>query len=270
MKEHLVPLRFDSITNAQAELLKANQYIEECAQQSVSLDDDADEVEVCRALQLLLQYRLDMQSIFYDLTKIELSLLQQLGIESLQTPEEKKERLSFALGSDDLQHILSLLNRLADLLIRVINNKRAKQSFGQRSKFEMTKKAKQSELLLKMSAKQRSCLDRVKEFRISYEALGKELNYNYISVLLGAIYKFFQVLQYGLVRARTLYQQLQRKVDFEIHLAETVYKAEQVLDSLTHEALQSRLFTPTHTHTMPHLEERAAAKRLGNFFNRSI
>lgn len=261
------------INQAETELIESNQLFEtfrnEWERSTNHLLNDAESV---RTMQLVLQYRMDTQSALYQLGKLQQCLLQLLGVEPQHSFELNMERLAFALGSDDLQQILSMLNQLIDSLLRIIAQYQQQQKLELKKSATQLKNLKLHDLLSKTIEKQHSFITKINKITHDLDKIGGTpkpgVVYDYIAALQGPVSRFHQALQNGLVLSTGLYQQMQHKPNFQYHLADTLQKADQALHDFNYHPEQQHLFKPTiEQNNTARLEERASEKRLGHFFN---
>ena len=94
-----------ALSDSQALLKKA---LDDSNPDNSSEDSTTSSVQI---LQLILQYRLDTQDALARLLQLDHGLLLILGIEPHQTFQINLERMKFALGNDDLHHILYSLSQ---------------------------------------------------------------------------------------------------------------------------------------------------------------
>lgn len=274
MNETLIKAQSTLIAQAEEDINQSNMFLETFVQEWVHpADGTLSDLENLRSMQLVLQYRLDTQNALNQLGHLQQYLLQLLGIESKHSAEFNMERLAFALGSDDLQHILSMLNHLVDSLLRIIAQNQQKQILDRKKALEKTKNLKQIDLLIKVMSKQKSFSSKISELKIALESIGGApqpgVVYDHIAALQGPVSRFAQALQHGLILSGGLYQQLQQKSHLQYHLADTIHKTEQILQNLHYQPEQQRLFkTALENNKIESLEARASARRLSNFFNR--
>ena len=260
------------IAKAEAELNDANVLLESfAAEWNQTTEHPLDDLDNLRILQYLLQYRLDTQNALSQLNKLQQYLLQLLGIEKIHSLDLNIERLSFALGSDDLHQILSILNQLVDSLLRVLAHILQQQSLDRKKALKHAKKLKQIDILVKVSEKTHSFVVDLEQLKLTLEDVAGAphpgLILDHIAALEGPISRFQQALQHGLIVSAGLYHQLQNKPHLDSQLADTLQKTNQLIANLQYQPQQQRLFsTPIENTNMARLEERAAAKRLGNFF----
>lgn len=245
--------------------------------------DPNSELELLRTLQLVLQFRLDSQDALQHLFEFSQSLWQVLGVSKQNSSSTNIERLAFALGGEDLHHALSILSRLIDALLRVLQRynlgKTAQnRAFGiaNRKQIEAHQVTEPSRLYVKMVR----VLDVQKSFNLLLEQLENSLEdaiagqphhpgpiLDYIGKLEGPISHFHQAVLHGLIAAGGLYQQMEARTHFNLKLDELLHKANQTLEQTHHIVEAPKLFQPIKTiSTSQELEARAAEKRFGYFF----
>lgn len=258
---------------AEADLTESNRLLEAFKKEWDKVPEHPlDDVEIIRTMQLVLQYRLDTQGALYQLAKLQQYLLQLLGIEAKHSAEFNIERLAYALGSEDLHQILNLLNNLVDALLRIITHYQHQQALDRKKTQERLKKTKFVEAMVQVIEKQKSFTTSINQLKLALEDIGGApqagVLYNHIAALEGPISRFELALQHGLILSGGFYQQLQKKSNLEFMLADTIQKANQALHSMNYHPEQQRLFTPVkEPEQSDRLEERAATRRLSNFFH---
>ena len=259
--------------------------IQDSLKSAVDLSDEetgegGSQVNHLRTLQLVLQFRLDTQDALQQLFRYSQSVWQILGVSSQYSTTTNLERLSFALGGEDLHHALSMLNQLIDALLRVLQRLNLNQTTQQRTS------TNRKSVLLKppptasrLQQKMVYCLDNQKSFNLilnqltnSLEAIQAQEDMGgevlaCICKLEGPISHFHQALQNGLVVSGGLYQQLEASCHLNHSLDELLNIAHEVLEQSPQLLEKPRLFQPTKViSTSQELEARAAEKRLGHFF----
>ncbi|CAM2967331.1 hypothetical protein [Legionella worsleiensis] len=220
-------------------------------------------------MQLMLQYRLDTQKALHQLSGIQHYLLQLLGIESQHSDLLNRERLAFALGSDDLQHVLTMLNHLLDSLLRIIAHNQLKEVLDKKKALERVKQQKLQETMIRVLDKQNSFATKMDEFKLALHQLSGALHegviYDHIAALQGPISRFYQALQNGLALIKSLNPEPEHAPDLQYQPAQ---KPDQNLSLFHSTPSHQKLFKPLTKHTEPeYLEQRASTKRLGHFFN---
>lgn len=241
-------------------------------------EDGGSEGTKLRTLQLLLQFRLDTQDALQHLFRYSQSMWHILGISPIYSGATNLERLSFALGSEDLHHALSILNQVIDALLRLLQRMERKQRVTlNRQAVTMHPPPTPSRLQQKIVY----CEDNLKSFIFIMEDLSNTLEtlqmqeeqgtipmLDYISKLEGPISHFYQALQHGLIAAAGIYQQLEATAHMNLQLDALLFQAKTILEKAPAPLLEKpRLFQPTKPiSTSQTLEARAAEKRLGHFF----
>ncbi|KTD31762.1 hypothetical protein Lmor_2638 [Legionella moravica] len=228
--------------------------------------------DVIRTMQLVLQYRLDTQNALYQLSGLQQYLLQLLGIEPQHSDLINRERLAFALGSDDLQYVLTMLNQLVDSLLRMIAHNQLNQVLDKKKALERTKNIKLIDIMLKVIEKQKSFVTNMNELKLALEDIGGApqpgVIYDHIAALQGPVSRFYQALQNGLVLIQSLDTKPQNTLNAAFQLNDTVQSADQNLKIFNYNPAQQRWFKPViENNQTEQLELRASAKRLGHFFN---
>jgi hypothetical protein len=243
-------------------------------------DDDAgSETDNLRTLQLVLQFRLDTQDALQRLFQFNQSVWQILDLSPQYSSRMNIERLTFALGSDDLHHALSMLNRLIDSLLRVVKRYAlAASAQNQASKSHKLLKTKHAPSISPRLQKMIHVVDMTKSFTFILNQLTNDLVdipgqpvpgpvLDNIAKFEGPISHFYQALQNGLELAGGLYQQLEATCQLNKKLDELLHQSNLVLQQTTQLNPQPRLYQPSKA--LPsslELEARAAEKRLGHFF----
>lgn len=269
-----LPDQTNLINQAEKDLSRSNELLEEFKQQwDQSNEHPLNDAESIRTMQLVLQYRLDTQNALYQLASLQQYLLQLLGVEAQHSTEFNIERLAYALGNEDLQHILSMLNHLVDSLLRIIAHSQKQQILDRKKSLERLKNIKLIDVMVQVMEKQQSFVDRMKDLKLALDDVGGApqpgIVYDHIAALQGPISRFYQALQHGLILSSSLHQQLQNKNNLQYQMADTLRTADQALRHLNYNPVQQRLFKSTiENNKIESLEARASAKRLGNFFNR--
>ncbi|KTD83083.1 hypothetical protein [Legionella waltersii] len=271
MNEQIVALK-SKIKQADEELTRSNQYLELFSQEVEDSSDfsGGDETSL-KTLALVLQYRLDTQNVLIQLGKLQNYLLQLLGIESQHSYEMNVERLSHALGTDELKQILSRLNHIVDSLLRILALQN-KSTLGAKPLLINTKNEKMLNVIHKALSHQQTFATKMAELQLVLEnipgAPHQGVILDHIAALQGPVSRFEKALQHGLVLSSGLYQQLENKKQLQFQVPNTVVQPSMVLqNNMSSPGLKS-LFKPSpQLSDAERLEERAAAKRLGHFFN---
>lgn len=273
MNDMLIKSQANLIQQAEKELTQSNQLLEEFSTNwNQTANHSLDDIENIRTLQLVLQYRLDTQSALRQLSSMQQYLQQLLGIEPSHSIDLNMERIEYALGSDDLHQILHLLNGLVDALLRIIAHNMQHQILDRKKSLERLKNLKHVDVMVKVIDKQKAFISQMNKLKLVLEDVGGAphpgIIYDHIAALEGPISRFYQALQNGLILSGSLYQQMHLKPSLEYKLADTLIKTDQALQNFHYQPEHQRLFTPILENTdTSRLEERATAKRLGNFFN---
>ncbi len=242
-------------------------------------DEGGSEVDNLRTLQLVLQFRLDTQDALQRLFQFSQSVWQILGVSSQYSSQLNLERLAFALGSEDLHHALSMLNRLIDSLLRVLQRLSLNQ-FAQNSALKSRKSfvMKRPATTPVMTQKMVRLVDLTKSFTFILNQLTNNLVdipgqavvgpvLDNIGKFEGPISYFYQALQNGLVLSGSLYQQLEATCQLNKKMDELIHQANTVLQQSLQLTAQPRLYQPSkQLSSSVELEARAAEKRLGHFF----
>jgi hypothetical protein len=228
-------------------------------------------------LQLILQYRLDTQDALIKLLQLDHGLLQALGISPQHPTRMNLERMEYALGNDDLHHVLYSLSQLVHSLLRIANRYQQHLEAASRQKQEQhllhvnTMSKKLGSRFQKAVAQQTlfitliSTLQEQVEHWDRLEAIGPVLDH--ISALRGPISQFFQALQNGLEVSHQLYEKFNKDLKLDDTLDVLLEQSQFVLKHIPAMNQPSQFFTPVKIDTAERLEQRAATKRLGNFFN---
>lgn len=257
------------IKEADEAITHSNSLLDQFTEQTkeVVLDD----FEKLRSIQLVLQYRLDTQSALRKLGSLQQYYLQLLGIESLHSREFNLERLNYAMGSDELQHILAMLNQLVDSLLHVLALQLKQQTLDKKKALERVKNLKHLNVLSKSIDFQKTFVAKIDEMKLVLEDIAGAPHpgviYDHIAAMEGPISRFHQAIEHGLVAAAGLYQQMHLQAHLENHLAETLQKVDQALHQLSYHPEPQRLFTaPLQNVDKDKLELRAHEKRFSNFY----
>lgn len=257
--EQLAKRQESLITEAGNALDEANAHMKNAL---CDWETDSDELQTLQGLKLMLQYRLDSQSALAQLGQLQNYLLQILGVEHGHSYERNLERLGFALGIDDLQQLLHLLNHLIDSILRILAQNQKQQLLERKKHLELLRsRQKMPELSLAID-KLQTFSHKMRELRLVLEetpgAPHPGVVYDHIAALEGPISRFQQALQHGLGLSSGLYHRIGQTTQ---HAKELIHQIKQSLEP-------HRLFTPTQQHSAERLEERAATKRFGIYFNK--
>lgn len=238
-------------------------------------EENESEIDGLRTLQLVLQFRLDTQDALQKLFRFNQGIWQVLGVSPQNSSSANLERLAFALGKSDLQHALSMLNRLIDSLLRILQRYYLKQSAPTNRKPALMQRPANTSgrypKMVRLVEQQKSFHFILNQLSNSLESLagapavGPVLDY--ICKLEGPISHFYQALQNGLVLSEGLYKQLEETCQLTKQMDELIHQANLVLEQ-SHQLVETpKLFRPTKKlSSSQELEERAAEKRLGHFF----
>ena len=238
-------------------------------------EEGESEIDGLRTLQLVLQFRLDTQDALQKLFRFNQGIWQILGVSPQSSSSANLERLAFALGKSDLQHALSMLNRLIDSLLRILQRYYSKQSVPTNRKSALMQRPANTSWrhpkMVRLVEQQKSFNFILNQLTNSLESLsgapavGPVLDY--ICKLEGPISHFYQALQNGLVLSEGLYKQLEETCQLTKQMDELIHQANLVLEQ-SHQLFETpKLFYPTKKlSSSQELEERAAEKRLGHFF----
>ncbi len=258
--------------------------MQDSLQSAVDLSDEetgegGSEVNNLRTLQLVLQFRLDTQDALQQLFRYSQSVWQILGVSSQYSTTTNLERLSFALGGEDLHHALSMLNQLIDALLRILQRYHLNQAPQHTTTNRKSVALKPPPTTSLVHQKLVYCVDNQKSMNFVLSQLigslessqaqanlsGEELDC--ICKLEGPISHFRIVLQNMLVVSARLYQQFEARCHLNHTLGELLNTAKNVLEQSPQLLEKPRLFQPSKViSTSQELEARAAEKRLGHFF----
>ncbi|KTC84474.1 hypothetical protein [Legionella brunensis] len=266
----------NSLLNEAGEVLNESQLIMENIL-TISLDDEDTFVveEIARSLQLTLEYRLSCEDALVSLLNLDHHLLYILGIQPQHSAKINLERLSYALGDNDLKQILHALSQLVDALLRLTRRQQKaqetyllKKNPSKNRKFNLIIKELQTLILkqkyfLSLIGKLESNLMQL----VKFEAIGPI--HDHIAAIRGPISQFHQAILHGLANAQLLYQKINKNQTLNYNFGSLFKKAEEVLN------LMPSLYQPSPHYSLGHfadksseeLEQRAAAKRLRPFFN---
>jgi hypothetical protein len=242
-------------------------------------EEGGSETDNLRTLQLVLQFRLDTQDALQCLFQFSQSVWQALDISPQNSSQVNIERLSFALGSDDLHHALSMLNRLIDSLLRIIKRYAlvaSAQNQAPKSHKPLMKPAPSS--VSPRLQKMVHLVDLTKSFTFILKQLTNNLVdipgqpvmepvLDNIAKFEGPISYFYQALQNGIELSAGLYQQLEATCQLNKKLDELLHQSSLVLQQTLQFSMQPRLYRPSkELSSSLELEVRATKKRLGHFF----
>ncbi len=227
-------------------------------------DSTAHEVQI---IQLILQYRLDTQDALLKLLHIDHGLLQILGIGPQHSSRVNLERMEFALGNDDLHHILYSLSQLVHSLLRVAHryqqhtNTVSAQKQSQASlratasrttlAARLQKAVVLQKLVISLTTEMSNTLNQWNEI----EPMGPILNH--IAVFRGSMSQLFLVLQNGLELSHNLYEKECINTQLVNTLDTLLHQAESVLKHIPPAYEPQHFFTPVKDDIMEQLEKRA-------------
>lgn len=238
-------------------------------------EEDDDDIGTLRTLQLVLQYRLDTQDALQQIFGFSHSLWQILGVSKQHSNSVNFERLSFALGSEDLHHVLAMLNRLIDSLLRILKRYYSKPSLAFGKPVLKPVPATQSVLHKKMSHvvdTQKTVNALIDKICLSVTLKPKEpvssAVFDAYDQLQAPIPRLIEAMGKGMALSGGVYAQCALNCELAPKLENLIQKADYVI---THAPqLMSKpplLFKPTkELSNTEELEARAAEKRLGRFF----
>jgi len=242
-------------------------------------EDDDSEIDNLRTLQLVLQFRLDTQDALQKLFRFNQGIWEILGVSPQNSSSGNLERLAFALGKSDLQHALSMLNRLIDSLLRVLQRYYLKEKLlvssrvARMAKSTNTYTSRRYQKMVRIVEEKKSFIFILNQLTKSLQAIAGEPMVgpvlDHIGKLEGPISHFYQALQNGLVLSEGLYEQLEETCQLTKKLDELIHQADLLLtQSHEHQLMETpKLFHMTKAlSTSQRLEERATEKRLGHFF----
>lgn len=224
-----------------------------------------------RLFELVLQYRFDMQNALIKLLGFEPVLLQQLGIGPHYSEKINLERMTYALGNADLTQLIHMLGDLLHALLRIAHRYHLQEkSYREAHLIKKTSYKKFYLGLQKACAQQKTMLvqldavDHALKQLTKMAAIGPVLDH--VVALRGPISQFHQALLNGLEQSQQLYQTVSPHLNLQNHLGDLLQKAELFLQQ-SPAVYPHPLFSPDQTPQAERLEQRAAAKRLGHFFN---
>ena len=232
-----------------------------------------------RLLQLILAYRLNGIDTLSKLLNIDQQLLYVLGIQPQHSMQMNMDRLTYALGSNDLKQILHALSKLVDHLLHIASrHQQQHESINQHR--NKNKKSKGADLLLgmqKIIVQQNifipiinSCHENMKNI-LTLEKYGPV--HDRIAGLRGALLQLQQTLLEGLAQANELYYQVNKTQSLNHSLEVLLEQAETVLKqmpSLFHPQPNFQLgqFAKKNDDKDEKLEQHASSKRTMPFFGR--
>jgi hypothetical protein len=257
-----------------ADLTKKNQLAHQAKESG-----DSEPVDY-QAIQLLLQYRLNSQDILRALFQSQQNLYQLLGLSPAHSTEVNLERLAYALGNDDLNLLLSMVNRLAEALLKLIAQIENKNKVQQRLKRRRGRSLQKQWILVESPGikqlqkgieKQKELLELFVDINLNFEEIGGAPSFtavlDEIDALQGPISRFYEALQAGLVLSGSLYQQFNINPSLTTELSQTLEQVHQALHLTTSVLEPQRFFSHDNQPNDTPLEDEAARRRLGNFFH---
>lgn len=257
-------------------LTESKVFLEQASMAFENHDNFSEIDDKARALQLILQYRLDTQDALVQLVQINQSILNILGIDSHQSSKVNIERIAFALGHDDLSHLLHALSELLDLLLRMAY--RAEQAkehhFKEGASHKKTKNSKNGVFAVLNQAKEKQ-----KEFISNLERLNHNLMQltkraavgpvlDHVQAIRGPVSQFFQSMQNGMSLSHGLYTKVYQDGLFGASLTTILNQAKHVVGQVpsTYQK-KGAMFTAKKSISTDTLERRAARKRMRHFFS---
>jgi hypothetical protein len=216
-----------SISEPQRLITQVKQLLTDSQAMLIDLLDDSEssgdasfDINV-KIIQLLLEYRLGSQDALSKVLNIDHNLIALLGIEPRHSAKTNLDRLTFAVGTEDLKQILHALSQLVDYLLKVIHSYQKNQQ--QLNKYQrMHKEHKPPKLLIgmqKLVMQQKKMLSLLNELGQSLEQLTQVEAvgplYDHIAALRGPISQFFQAIQHGIGLAHELYQKTNETVKYQ-------------------------------------------------------
>ncbi|OGV45540.1 MAG: hypothetical protein A3F46_09305 [Legionellales bacterium RIFCSPHIGHO2_12_FULL_42_9] len=236
-----------------------------------------------RSIQLVLEYRLSSYDALRALLQCQQSLWQVLGVSKASSDVVNYERLAYGLGRDDLHFLLTMLNQLADALLKLIAR------IERKNKNIITKKLKDqttyaSQSVSKANSQAQACLKKAIDKQALFTSQLLDLTQSLqgiagapdigevideISALKGPISRFYQALQNGMILAGGLYQQLSVTMPLTPKLTQILNEIHHALELATPHLEPQRFFIPEKVQRLStqDLEERASLKRLRPFFS---
>ena len=277
MNEKLIETLTKLPKQAEEALNQSNHFLESVNKTwEEAQDQEFEDFDKMRMFQLMLQYRLDTQNALNQLSCVQRDLLQLLGIEAQNSLQVTLDRLAYAIGSDDLHHVLSMLNQLVDSLLRLLAHKLQQISLDRKRALARRKSLQYVDVLVndlvQATEHQKTFTEHMSHLHLALEniegAPSPGVILDCIMGLEGPISRFHQAIQHGLILSGSLYQQLHRDSKLELQISAAMEKSNQLLHQLKSQPTSPRLFIPSKKITSDvRLEQRATEKRLGNFFS---
>lgn len=244
------------------------------------LPDDPDSTDpesfesIASLLQLVLQYRLDGEDILAELLMLDHHLLYILGIQPQHSTKTNMDRLSYALGTDDLKAVLHALSQLVDSLLRIARRyqKQQERTRTYHSPVNEAHVSKRLNALQKLHMRQGIEMELIREIAKQLEDFPKagapDYAPNRLVALRSAISQWQLTIQEGLEQAQQVYHQANKGKTLDHSLAMLIQQADAVLKQIP------SVYQPTPNHPLgqfanksrEELEQRAAAKRMRPFF----
>ena len=229
-------------------------------------------------LVLILQYRLDTQDALVKLLQIDNGFLQILGIGPHLSSKINLERMGFAIGNDELHHILLSLGQLIHTLWRIAQ--RYQQTLDKDSKRKQRQLSPNSKaMLLTFEPRLQIALGQQKQFISLIDELSSHLAIQWtklaalgvpvldeVSALQGPISLFYQGMLNGLDVTHEFYKTTNQGIQLDKNLDQLVQQIESALTYLPSIHQPRPFFSAIKMDTNERLEERASNRRLGHFF----
>ena len=256
------------VTEASKSLADAQDILGGLVKESASAILSSEEEITC--LQLVLEYRLSNQDALVSLLKLDKHLLYILGIQPQHSATTNLERITYALGSDDLKQVLHALNQLLEHLLRIARRQQKQQKEHTHSKQEKT--CKIVTRLKSLIFKQSLFLNAITKLEMSVteiltlEAVGPI--HDHIAALRGPVSQFHQAILHGLEQSQILYSHVNKNQSLNLLVNDLIEKADHVLQHMP------SIYKPQPNYSLGHfeaktaeeLEQRAAIKRMRPFF----
>ncbi len=261
-----------SVHEARQALSDSHAILHELLEDKNSSDDSM--LHEVHMLQLLLQYRLDTQDALANLLHIDNHILQILGIEPQHSSRINLERMAFALGSEDLHHLLHALSQLVQALSRIAH--RYQQHLDKVSKQKLHGQ-KSTVTQPRFERRLQKAVELQKYFKLLMTDISHHLDQwnklapigpvlDHIAALRGPISQFFQAMQNGLELTHQLYENTNKGGQLDHTLGNLLQQAESILKCMPSTNQPHPFFTPIKMDTDKRLEQRASNRRLGHFF----
>ena len=262
------------INEVQLYLNETQSLLSNLLQVTTDADDDgsSDEDKLFK-IQLTLQYRLSCEDALGFLLRMDHNLLYCLGIQPQQSAKMNMDRLSYAVGNEDLKQILNILALLTGSLFKIVARYKNTHSSFALSDKHAQKHHVITQKLSRLLSKQNQCSEVLRKLDSEIEQLIKlqlgEPVFDYIAALRGPISHFHQAIVNGLEQGKQLYLHVNKAPMLDYQLNKLLREADQALH------LMPSTFSPhpnypmkqfDHQATSEQLEQRAAAKRLRPFF----